>query len=60
MARRKLGEQHIRKLTRTGGGKSMSVTIPIEIVRDLALRDGQKVVVKKRGQKITIEDWQED
>jgi antitoxin component of MazEF toxin-antitoxin module len=60
MARRKLGDQNIRKLTRTGNNKSMSVTLPIEFIRDLQWRDGQKVVVNKRGKKLTVEDWQED
>jgi len=57
MPRRKLGEQNIRKLTRTGGGKSLSLTLPIEMMRKLKWRDRQKVVVKLRGQKLTIVDW---
>lgn len=57
MARKKLEKRHIRKLTRTGGGKSISVTLPIEIVRELKWRDRQKVIVKKRGKGFVIEDW---
>lgn len=57
MARRKLEDRSIRKLTRTGGGKSISVTLPIEIVRKLAWRDKQKVVVTKLGNGILITDW---
>jgi len=56
MARRKLGENNIRKLTKTGGS-SLGITIPIEMIRDLKWRERQKVVVKKRGEKLTIEDW---
>lgn len=57
MARRKLGEQHIRKLTRTGGGMSISVTLPIEMIRALRWQDRQKVVVRKDGARLIIEDW---
>jgi len=57
MARRKLTERNIRKLTRTGGGKSISVTIPIELVRELKWKDRQKVVITKRGTTLTIKDW---
>ncbi|MBP9843113.1 MAG: hypothetical protein KBC62_03850 [Candidatus Pacebacteria bacterium] len=57
MARQKIGESNIRKLTRTGGGKSIGVTLPIEYIRELGWKDRQKVVVKKQGQKLVIEDW---
>lgn len=46
----------IRKLTKTGG-HSIGVTIPIDIVRKLKWRERQKVVVKKVGKRIIIEDW---
>ena len=57
MARRSLEERNIRKLTRTGRSKSIGLTLPIEMVRELKWRDRQKVVVKKSGKKIIIEDW---
>lgn len=57
MARRKLGDKNIRKLTKVGK-KSIAVTIPIEFVRGLKWREKQKVVVKRSGKKIIIEDWQ--
>jgi bifunctional DNA-binding transcriptional regulator/antitoxin component of YhaV-PrlF toxin-antitoxin module len=56
MPRRKLEDVNIRKLTKQGK-KSISVTIPIEIVRALKWREKQKVVVKKRGKGILITDW---
>ena len=56
MARRKLEDKNIRKLGKSGG-KSISVTIPIDIIRELGWKSKQKVVVKKRGDKIIIEDW---
>lgn len=58
MARRALHERNIRKLTKTGRGKSMSVTIPIDFVRELGWRDRQKVVFAKKGKKLIIEDWE--
>jgi len=33
------------------------MTLPIEIIRELKWRDGQKVVVKRRGSEIVIKDW---
>jgi len=57
MARRSLKERNIRKLTRTGNGNSISLTLPIEFMRELRWRERQKVVVRKSGQKLIIEDW---
>ncbi len=36
---------------------SISLTLPIEYVRELGWKDKQKVVVSKRGKKLVIEDW---
>jgi len=57
MARRKLEDNNIRKLTKVGGS-SLAVTIPIEIVRKLGWRERQKVVVEERGGVIRIKDWE--
>jgi len=57
MARKSLEKRNIRKLTRTGGGKSVSVTLPIEFVRELKWQDRQKVTVRKVGSRLIIEDW---
>lgn len=57
MARRRLNDRNVRKLTRTGGGQSISVTLPIEFIRELKWRDKQKVTVKKSGKRLIIEDW---
>lgn len=56
MARQKLEDREVRKLYKTKAG-SVLVSLPIEIVRELKWRDGQKVVVKKKGEGITIVDW---
>ncbi len=57
MARRTLEERNVRKLRKNSGG-TVLVSLPIEIIRELKWRDGQKVVVKKRGQGISIIDWE--
>ena len=56
MARRKISENNIRKLTRVGL-TSLCVTIPMEYINDLKWRHGQKVVVNKQGKKIVVQDW---
>ncbi len=58
MARRKLSEKNIRKLTKMGGGKSFGITLPIEMVRELKWRERQKISVRKFGQKIILQDWE--
>lgn len=50
-------EKYIRKVTRVGK-RSLSVVIPAEIVDELKIREKQKVVVKRSGKKIVIEDWE--
>ena len=56
MTRRKLSDKNTRKLIKTGG-TSLSLTLPIEIIRELKWKSKQKVVVKKRGDGILITDW---
>ena len=57
MARKKLEQRNIRKITKMGGGRSYGITFPIEFIRQLKWRERQKVVVKKRGKRLIIEDW---
>jgi len=49
-------KKYIRKVTRVGK-RSLSVVIPADIVDELRIRERQKVVVRKYGSKIIIEDW---
>lgn len=56
MARRKLEDRSIRKLNKQTNG-SYVVTLPIEVVRELKWKDKQKLVVRRNGKKIVIEDW---
>lgn len=57
MARRIQSENNIRKLTRSGGGKSIGLTLPIEIVRELGWKEKQKVVVKRVRGGVMVKDW---
>jgi len=56
MARRKLSERYVRSLTKTSGGRSYAVIIPLEYIRKLKWRSKQKVLVRIYGKKIIIED----
>ncbi len=57
MARRILNERNVRKIGIRG--TSYSVTLPIESIRKLKWRDGQKVVVEEKGKTLIIRDWKE-
>ena len=57
MSSRTTEKRTVRKLTRTGTGRSISVTIPIEYIRALKWQDRQKVVVRKHGKTLVITDW---
>lgn len=55
---RKISEVGMRKLMRLGK-TSLAVTIPREVVLELGWRQDQKVMVKREGKKIVIEDWKD-
>lgn len=59
MARSKLENKNIRKLSKVGGGVTYAVTLPIDAIRDFGWREGQKVVVEvdKRNKLFRIKDW---
>lgn len=56
MARRKNEDTGIRKLTRVGG-KSIGLTIPIELVRELGWKEKQRVTVKRIKGGFEIRDY---
>ena len=58
MARRKLSEKNIRKLTRMGGGRSIGLTLPVEMVKKLKWKERQKIQVRLFGKKIILHDWE--
>jgi len=41
-----------------GGGRSVGLVLPIEIIRELKWLEHQKLTVRKSGAKIIIEDWE--
>ena len=52
-------KKYIRKVTRVGK-RSLSVVIPAEIIKELKIREKQKLVVRRSGKKIIIEDWKKN
>lgn len=57
MGMRALSDQRTRTITKNSTG-TYSVSIPIDELRKLGWQKGQKVVIKRRGKKLIIEDWQ--
>ena len=58
MPKQKTKKNNVRKLTRSGRkGRSLGLTIPIELVNSLGWKERQKVVVKKIGRKLVVKDW---
>lgn len=55
MSRRKIHQEQIRKIQLSKG--SYNITLPIDEVRTLGWREGQKVVVKRRGEGFVVTDW---
>ena len=49
--------EYTRKITKVGK-LSYSVVIPREMIEELRWRERQRVVVTRRGKKITIQDHQ--
>lgn len=52
----KKAQLHVRKLNKVGG-TTYSVTLPIEMVRHLRWREGQKVSIELEGDQIVVRDW---
>lgn len=53
MGRRRVGEENVRTVTKSGGN-SYSVTLPIQVMRGLGWREGQQVVVERAGQRLVV------
>jgi len=56
MSTNKFEDREIRKLTKLGG-TSYGITLPIEHIRAFGWREHQKLVVKREGKRLIIEDW---
>ena len=58
MGRRSLEEKTVRSLTKASGGRSYTVTIPIEYVKKMKWRSKQKLEVTLYRDRIIIKDWE--
>ncbi|MCA9308963.1 AbrB/MazE/SpoVT family DNA-binding domain-containing protein [Candidatus Saccharibacteria bacterium] len=58
MGAKKSGQQSIRNITKNSTG-TYQVSLPIDEERKLGWKEGQKVVIKKRGETLVIVDWKE-
>jgi len=56
MPDKKSNETNIRKLTKTGG-KSIGLTLPIEMVREIGWKEKQKVKVTRVKGGFLVKDW---
>lgn len=59
MPGKKIGEENIRKLQRTGEERgSYMLTLPKSMVKNLGWREHQKVIVVQTGETLVIKDWE--
>lgn len=59
MARRKVENRNVRSLIKTSGGKSYTITLPVEVIRKWRWKHRQKLqlTISKNKKRIIIEDW---
>lgn len=59
MARKKTPKVYVRKIGKIGSVSNHSyyVTLPVDFVRGLNWREGQKLSIKRVGAKLHITDW---
>lgn len=57
--RRRAGQELIRSLNKTGGGRSYTVSLPIEVIRAFRWERRQKLElsVDAKKKRIIISDW---
>jgi hypothetical protein len=58
MATKKISKRSIRKLQKVSVG-TITVSLPITLIRRLKWRVGQRVVVTQAGNKIVIEEYKD-
>jgi len=60
MSRYSLKNRNIRKLSRVGSGKTYSVTLPVEAIKEFGWKQKQKVVVEadRKRKRFIIKDWE--
>jgi len=59
MSRRKIQDKNVRSLSKTSGGKSYAITIPVDVVRLWRWKNRQKLQLRidQKKKRIIIEDW---
>ena len=59
LKKRKSGEENIRSLTKTGGGRTYTVSLPAAVVREFRWQERQKLELRidRKNCRITIADW---
>lgn len=57
--RRKAGQENIRSLTKTGGGRTYTVSLPAAVIREYGWKERQKLtlVINRKNKTILIKDW---
>ncbi|HHJ11349.1 MAG TPA: hypothetical protein ENK25_10735 [Bacteroidetes bacterium] len=55
--KKKPEKSYVRHLTKIAGGTSYALVIPMDYIRDLGWKDRQKLVVRKYGKRLSIQDW---
>lgn len=49
-------EKYIRKVTRVGK-RSLAIVLPAEIVKELKIREKQRLTIATKGKSVIIKDW---
>lgn len=57
--RRKSENENIRSLTKTGGGRTYTISLPVAVVREFGWKERQKLTltVNRKSRTILIKDW---
>ena len=55
MGRREIFDEDVRNIQKSK--RSYYITLPIRYVRELSWKETQKVVVRKEGKRLIVEDW---
>ena len=53
-------QRRVRKLSRVGRGRTYSITLPIEVIRQFKWQEKQKLVLEidAKKKRIIIKDWE--
>jgi len=59
MGRRKIKDKNVRSLCKTSGGKSYTITLPIDVIRRWRWKNRQKLqlTIDEKKKRVVIEDW---